>query len=154
MGGRGGGSGGGGGGGSIESDLAKANEIDSKLQDPYIDNKDKPKRDSELIDKIINNYDKAINLKPNSPAHKDNIDGLIANDISQRLQNNFPNKSGSQTRLYKDKTVNLASKTYDVKDKLKENGFKFNPQGATWGKSYKDKSFSEIRNDLKNIGLI
>lgn len=150
MGGRGGGSGGGGGGSPTEdekagfstaADIVNAGQDGVKLQS----------KDADKVDSFLKGVDKFYNAaKDNNRASE-----MVTKTHKAALDSKLKTKFDSDSKILSNNNgliVKVGRGSFNVKDNLKENGYKFSPVDKTWNKSFTN--LKDIQSDFKNIGLI
>jgi hypothetical protein len=158
---RGGSAGGGsaGGGGDNETPLKMTSQDlqDYKSLDRLSDTSSFIKsEEKQALERIFDNkdkWDKFVNQDLN-------LKSGFENRVLRGVQAEVRTKLAGDSSIIKSNdgfTVSLGKGTFEIKDKLKDIGYKFgknplNPAGVSWKKEYKN--LSEARKELKGINLI
>jgi hypothetical protein len=116
---------------------------------------------SKRVDRLLENresLDKLINNTTKNQAEKDFIrndfEGKVSSVLNQRVKAKFDNDSNINRYDSGKVNVRVGKGSFDVKDKLKDSGYKFNQgaNGANWSKEYSN--FDSFVKDVKDLKLI
>lgn len=149
MGGRGGGSGGGGGGSLTEDEKAGfstvADAVNSGQDGIKLQSKDVSK-----VDSFLNGVDKFYkSAKDNNRATE-----FVTKTHKAALDSKLKTKFDTDSKIISNNDgliVKVGKGSFNVKDNLKDNGYKFSPVDKTWNKSFTN--LKDIQSDFKKIGV-